>query len=369
MLGRNGLFNKFTVAELDRELLVRGARVPDGERFVFSDIEGTPERDAIMKQVEAVYDVAEEMAPNEALSGLSDAELIQKLVSLTYEQKNPRGVWGSDERLDVWQIQDGLVLENVGCVASIWESSHLFAGEEGMLELDVKNFGRSYNLNVNEPFRHQPVSRGKLCTGFLVAEDIIATAGHCVNSHNLSALRIVFGYRMMDAWTPLTRVSADDVYQCVDIVRKEYQRDGKRSDWALVKLDRAVKGRPAARLVDGDIARHQPIYVVGHPCGLPLKYAPGASVHRVHDGYFVADLDVYSGNSGSPVFDRESGEVIGLVARGDNRDFRWTGQGLLSVRYPNMGIFSEGAHCTRVSEFRALVADMKRKAFTNGQGC
>ena len=367
MFGRNGAQATFTVEELDRELLVRGARIPDGERFLFPDSEGTPQRDEMMKQVEAVYDVAEGLETNEALAGFSDAELIRKLVSMTFEQKNPRGIWGSDERMDVWRILDRGVGETIDSVVSIWEASHLFEREARGFKLDVKNYGDAYNLNINEPFRDQPVSRGRLCTGFLVAEDVVATAGHCVNCHNVADLRVVFGYRMLEARNPITRIPASDVYRCTDIVSRECRRDGRRTDWALVRLDRKVDGWPVARLAKREVFRGRRIYVAGHPCGLPLKYAPGARIHQVHDAYFVADLDVYSGNSGSPVFDCESGGVVGLVARGDFRDFRWTGQGLLSVRYPNMGLFSEGAHCTKVSEFGSMVAELKRKAYGNVQ--
>jgi V8-like Glu-specific endopeptidase len=100
-----------------------------------------------------------------------------------------------------------------------------------------------------------------------------------------------------------------------------------------------------------EISSDQEIYVIGHPCGLPLKYAPGAYVCDVNETCFSADLDVYSGNSGSPVFDSKTHEVIGMAVRGDNMDFRWNGKGWISVIYPNLDIVSGGAHCTRVSEF------------------
>jgi hypothetical protein len=126
---------------------------------------------------------------------------------------------------------------------------------------------------------------------------------------------------------------------------------GSGSDWALVKLDRKVEGQSVATLSTKDISCGQEVYVIGHPVGLPLKYALGACDMDVSGAYFSADLDVYSGNSGSPVFDGETHECVGMVVRGDNRDFRWMGNGWLSVIYPNREIYSTGAQCTKESEF------------------
>jgi V8-like Glu-specific endopeptidase len=116
-------------------------------------------------------------------------------------------------------------------------------------------------------------------------------------------------------------------------------------------LDRNVEVQSIARLSGKTVYCDQPVYVLGHPAGLPLKYAPGSWVSDVEESYFTTDLDIYSGNSGSPVFDSETHQVIGMVVRGDNRDFRWTDKGWLSVIYPNPDIRSRGAQCTKVSEF------------------
>lgn len=82
-----------------------------------------------------------------------------------------------------------------------------------------------------------------------------------------------------------------------------------------------------------------------------MKYAAGATVQEIAGAYFSADLDVFSGNSGSPVFDGNTHELVGIVVQGDNRDFRWTGKEWMSVIYPDPVFKSKKAHCTRFSEF------------------
>ncbi|MCP4151268.1 MAG: trypsin-like peptidase domain-containing protein, partial [bacterium] len=95
----------------------------------------------------------------------------------------------------------------------------------------------------------------------------------------------------------------------------------------------------------------EPVYVIGHPVGLPLKYSPGAKVSDTRAAYFSADLDIYSCNSGSPVFNSTDHTVVGIVVRGDSQDFRWTGKDWISILYPNPQFLSRKPQCTRSREF------------------
>ncbi len=348
---------EFSIEELDRELIARGARIPEKKRFHFKDKEGTPERDAVMRNIKELYDPAASPSLNKALAHLDTWQLIKALICLTGEDVlgGSRGIWGVDDRIDAFQVDDEQVRKNVDCTAAIFMKNDLSHNQQGFSKLRVKGFGKTFNLCDYEPFYKQPIAAGHCCTGFLVKDDVIATAAHFVNGKNVEDLRIVFGYKMQDASTPITRLPDENIYKGVKIIHQAYKRMGNQSDWALVQLDRKVTGQAVARLSKDRIFYDQAIYVIGHPLGLPLKYAPAARITKICNAYFLADLDVYSGNSGSPVFDTEKHKVIGMVVRGDNRDFRWTGKGLLSVIYPNTDKNSKGAQCTRVSEFINIV--------------
>lgn len=73
---------------------------------------------------------------------------------------------------------------------------------------------------------------------------------------------------------------------------------------------------------------------IGHPSGLPRKYA-GATVSRVYskgpDGsyVFVSNLDAFAGNSGSGVFD-SSGNLVGILVSGAT-DFDVSSGGCVTV--------------------------------------
>ena len=67
------------------------------------------------------------------------------------------------------------------------------------------------------------------------------------------------------------------------------------------RLSRACHGALPIRR-EGAPSVGTPLVVSGHPAGIPLKIAGGATVRSSqHPEYFDANLDTYGGNSGSPV--------------------------------------------------------------------
>lgn len=374
-----------TAAELDRELIARGNRIPTDRRFGFTDREGTPARDDIMGQINEFYCQAASLSSDPALRHVSTWELTEALVYMTEGVKldDTRAISGNDDRRDIFQLEDkpteAPVRKNADSVAAICMKEDLIRHNNRSSTLKHKNFGKTFNLCRCEPFYRQPVAAGHLFTGFLVDEDVIATAGHCVDENNVTDTRILFGYKMKDPAAPVTRVPNQDIYKGTKIIRGCFERTGNRSDWALVKLDRKVTGRRVVKLSQTDIPGYPPVYVIGHPCGLPLKYAAGAQVLKIENAFLVADLDIYAGNSGSPVFDKNTHEVIGMVVRGDNRDFRWTGGCYITVIRPSPAANPEkaahtalpgtsGAECTRVSEFIAYCINPHSRNITKGSG-
>jgi hypothetical protein len=345
---------EFSIEELDRELVARAAQIPGEELFEFEDSEGTPERNLIAKQLKELYDSAASLSPDEALRYVRTEDLIKILKNMTWKEtkRGVRGIWYGDARMDFYDIVDEMVKKNANSVAAICTKDSLIDDCGGFSILRVKNYGKTFKLCDEEPFHHQPTAAGRMCTGFLVKEDTIATADHFVKGNIVTDLRIVFGFKMEDPYSPVTRVPNANIYSGVEVTDRVYRKiKGSESDWALVKLDRKVVGRSNVTLSRKRIFSDQPVYVIGYPCGLPLKYAPGAQVREVNKTFFGSHLDIYAGNSGSPVFNSDTHEVIGMVMHGDNRDFRWTGKCWISVIYPNRDMFSKGAQCTRVTEF------------------
>jgi hypothetical protein len=275
-----------------------------------------------------------------------------------------RVIYGVDDRKDLYRVTSAKVRKSAASVVALVKKRDLARQPDGSFVLATSSFQADYQLCGSEPFVNQPL--GCFCSGFLVAPDVIASAGHCVKSaQDLADIRFVFGFRMNDAQIAQTTFPADDVYAGVSLIGRQLAADG--TDWALVRLDRAVIGRtPVPLRTSGKVSATAKLFVIGHPCGLPQKYAPGA---RVRDNsrvpYFVANLDTYGGNSGSPVFNASNYKVEGILVRGEN-DFVSNGSCYVSLVCPSTGC--RGEDVTRATVWAAKVPKAKKGRVAAGAG-
>jgi len=284
-------------------------------------------------------------------------------------QMRTKVIYGDDGRIDLWQTTDARLLALADSTVALFEGSAVTL-DGAVARLATQNYGERMNLCKEEPFFEQPM--GAFCSGSLVAPDVIMTAGHCVTSAEACAgVKFVFGFAIKEKGAAPTSVPAGDVYGCKELIGREQVGDG--ADWALVRLDRKVAGRAPLKLnLGGAIAEKTPVLVIGHPAGLPVKIAGGANVRDASKpGFFVANLDTYGGNSGSAVFNAETGLVEGILVRGE-RDYVYNGSCRVSNRCPNDGCRGEdvtkianvadkipaAAHESRVAELRPRLASM-----------
>jgi len=353
------------VEKLDRELLARGAVKVRENQFSFEDKEGTPQRNSIMTGVREYYGTAAPLSLDAAFSHINTPALARLLMVKTRELNTQRGISGEDSRRDYFEITDDNIKENADRVAAICMKKDLNLTGDGAYFLRTKNYGKAFNLCQSEPFYHQDIAAGRMSTGFLVGSDTIATAGHCIEEEFLNDYRFIFSYKLIDSSSQETPIPAGEIYKGVEIIERICRHKGDCSDWALVKLDRRVSGKDGVTLSGNGITAGQPVYIIGYPVGLPLKYSPGASVRDISDAYFSADLNVYNGSSGSPVFDCETHKVVGIVVRGDSKDFRLVENCWRSVIYPRTCRKNPHPECTRVLEFINECRRIWKNAETN----
>lgn len=244
-----------------------------------------------------------------ALAALDDTQLTKAL------RDAQKVVYGVDDRREAHEIDDPSAQRNADSVASLIDIGNITDNGDGTSTIETVKFGDANNLCSNERFRDQPTS--PFCSGFLVSPDLLATAGHCINGNNLARTRFVFGFKMKPDGTANVVIPNEQIFLGVGIVAHELDQSG--ADFAVVKLERVVQGRvPLSMRRTGKVSDQSGLYVIGHPSGLPLKYAAGAVVREnASDDYFVANLDTYGGNSGSPVFNAASDEVEGILVRGE----------------------------------------------------
>ena len=166
----------------------------------------------------------------------------------------------------------------------------------------------------------------------------------------------MFHFALTSTRQKCPRVAVRDIVPARRVVADVYEAGG--SDWALLELAYPVAHRPLVLSAERPV-RHQRVYMLGHPSGLPMKYAGPASVRRVDaKGHFVAGLDAFGGNSGSPVFDAASHRVVGILS-GGGADYRLDKTGhRLPVTYPEDG--GVGERCNVVDDVRALAGRQRR---------
>ena len=225
-------------------------------------------------------------------------------------------IYGSDNRTEVRDYRNrSIVALSRSTVALVKAENLTPSGVQLILSGD--NYGDKYNLCRKERFTKQ--LSASFCSGFLIAENKIVTAGHCVRTErDCSALRFVFDYKMTSSTRAQTSFATEQVYSCKKVLG--WKEEDAGADYAIVELDRAVTNRKPLKLADNTKLKvGSGILVIGHPSGLPTKITDGASVRRINtgDGFFVANLDTYGGNSGSAVFNTRTLEVEGILVRGE----------------------------------------------------
>ncbi|WP_413613472.1 trypsin-like serine peptidase [Bdellovibrio sp. HCB-110] len=231
--------------------------------------------------------------------------------SVGFVNITPKVIYGDDNRVDVYQVERADIRDVADSTVALIPTRSIVNNGNGMVKILSSQYGQEMNLCTDEPFFDQPTAAN--CSGSLVGDDLIATAGHCVSNSDCSKYAFVFGFKMADAKTAPESVSASEVYNCKEIVAREYT---SAQDYALVRLDRPVRGHRPLTLQQTPVQPGDAIYVVGHPSGLPTKYADGAGVRSQQGTYFQANLDTYGGNSGSAVFNARTNEVVGILVRG-----------------------------------------------------
>jgi hypothetical protein len=255
-----------------------------------------------------------------------------------------KSIYGSDSRVEAAGDAD-VPAQVIRAVCVLVETTRLQPAPGGHV-LQTEPFGAKYNLCPGQRFRDQPLLG--YGTGFLVAPDVIATAGHCVAGYDVSQICALFDFELRNNQVDITR-PADKVYYATEVLTYRVESDG--ADYALVRLDRAVRGAKPLSLREQDAVLGEPVYVVGHPVGLPKKVAQGAKVLDTKSSTcFLANLDTFGGNSGSPVLTADN-KVCGILVRGA-KDFVQKGNCIVAATFP---LNKAGESVCRVSVWGGLI--------------
>lgn len=201
------------------------------------------------------------------------------------------------------------------------------------------------------------------CTGFLVGKDILVTAGHCMTKEaDCTEQAWVFDYQLNSPYDETYKsVPKKNVYRCKRIIGHIYDQGslGSKLDYAVIQLAKTPHNRaPLKFRKEGSIELNTPVVVIGYPSGLPLKITDGGMVRiNSEENYFTGDLDTFGGNSGSPVFNKNTGIVEGILVRGQ-LDYTYDREGNCT-RVNVVNKICEGEGCkledvTRITQVKGI---------------
>jgi V8-like Glu-specific endopeptidase/ankyrin repeat protein len=232
-------------------------------------------------------------------------------------------IYGEDDRIEYYQVDEKWQKLADATAAMISKNNFQTRKNDSALtiyDLFAQSLEDSFTRVCSDEKFAQQLSAGN-CSGFLVAPNVLVTAGHCVfNQARCDSYFWVFDYNLSQEGDTNAPTSYDEkqVYSCKRIINYKYAR-GIMDDYAVLELDRVVDDRTPLKVrTNGSIKVGDAITVIGHPSGLPSKIAGGANVRNIEPNqYFTANLDTFGGNSGSAVFNDETMEVEGILVRGD----------------------------------------------------
>lgn len=219
-----------------------------------------------------------------------------------------------------------------------------------------QNLKNQFKADVDPAIRFldQPTLGG--CTGFLIAPDIMITAGHCISSdeHEITNDVVVVHKAYYDevgkidgkvnSWVFdynndiqkqayntekygdifVASIPTSNQYR-VKKVLKSVLNDALNVDYAVLQLDRPTNRDPFLFRTNLSVAKGDNLAMIGSPYGLPLKLSDGAKVTQNSGAtWFGTNLDAFGGNSGGPVYNKAGfGWIEGILVRGridkDNR--------------------------------------------------
>jgi V8-like Glu-specific endopeptidase len=239
-------------------------------------------------------------------------------------------VYGIDNRTDVYAHADATLRARAQqSTVALMNPSDFNATNPNNVTFNASTLRSAYNLCPTERFLEDLTPA--FCSGTLIDDDLVLTAGHCITSASACTnTRFVFNF-YRTGLTTMQPVTTADIFSCQSIVvRQQATVNGRNLDYAIVRLDRPAAPRfvPApVRAGNSALAVGATVTVIGSGSGIPFKIDAGGVVRDARSAtldYFVASTDTFGGNSGSGVYEMGGYTVAGILVRGET-DYRSNG--------------------------------------------
>lgn len=273
------------------------------------------------------------------------------LTSVTTAQASQKAVYGKlGNQFVTSQTAKTIQYHSTG-LAYITKASSIYYESSTLSRIKGYKLKDAANLCSSEKFSKNIVVPDT-CSGFLIADDLVMTAGHCINSaKDCNSMKIVFGVSNAKEVDNGFVVDDYNIYQCKRVITSSNELG---NDFSVIQLDRKVKARDFFKLGDdSEITDKTSVFMMGHPLGLAATYTTPVPVVNFQGATtFRAPLDSFGGNSGSPVIDTKSNKVLGILTRG-KADFEEVSNGRTNCqRYATYKENDEGETIQRIGDIK-----------------
>ncbi|WP_127714043.1 serine protease [Halobacteriovorax sp. HLS] len=242
-----------------------------------------------------------------------------------------KAIYGTDDRVDICSSRIGKrEYEMAKSTAMLIEAKNLKAigrlnGKviyQLISETLEESFGAPACSNVSFKDEKSP----GFCSGFLynavnTDKRSVLSAGHCFWDTDKEDVRVIFSIN--NAGTKIVSNNpqySSEIFISEDQVFNIANTTIENQDFTIITLDRAVQN--ATPLQVDTSARpsvNEPLQMMGHPFGLMLKFTEGRVViNEDDDENFGAHISSFGGNSGSPVVNKNTGKVVGVLVSGQD---------------------------------------------------
>ncbi|EQC45559.1 serine protease [Bacteriovorax sp. Seq25_V] len=267
-------------------------------------------------------------------------------------------IFGVDDRLEAFEEMPSVLRQNLRSSVALVPKNRLSITDNGVSILS-NSLAETLRMCENSRFSNQPLLAN--CSGSLVGNDTVLTAAHCLpddKQESCDEYYYVFDYEVGGDGKVKT-LKKENIFECQKIIHHDFDTFFSKTglDLALVKLKRAVSDRTPYKVNFSEISNGDEIFMIGYPLGAPKKVSHGATVKdSPFKNSFSSDLDTFSVNSGSPIFDRNTGDLIGVLVRGTGANLRSVGQ-CNDWSYAEESGFADGNNLLSIKEILEGIND------------